>query len=103
LFEISLYSHSKIPMVGASGAIAGLMGGYLKFFPNHRIDVLFALGWYFKIITLPAWTMLIYWFFFQLISGLGALAFFSFSPIAYFVHLGGFLSGFLLVGFLKKK
>ncbi len=103
LFEISLHSNSKTPMVGASGAIAGLMGGYLRIFPNHRIDTLLTLGWYWRIITLPAWTMLIYWVLFQLISGLGTLAFFSFSNVAYFAHLGGFFTGFLLVDLFKKR
>jgi membrane associated rhomboid family serine protease len=103
LCEIYLHPFSKAPMVGASGAIAGLMGGYLRLFPNYKIDVLLTLGWYFKLVTLPAWTMLIYWFLFQLISGLGALTFFSFSQIAYFAHLGGFLAGFFLVDFFKRR
>lgn len=103
LSEILLHPYSKVPMVGASGAIAGLMGGYLRLFPNYRVDVLLTLGWYFKVVTLPAWTMLIYWFLFQLISGFGAFSFFSFSQVAYFAHLGGFLVGFLLVDLFKKR
>jgi len=103
LTEIIFHPYSKIPMVGASGAIAGLMGAYLRIFPTHKIDVLLTLGWYFRVVSLPAWTMLIYWFLFQLISGLGSLAFFSLSNIAYFAHLGGFLVGFLLIDFFKKR
>jgi|YelNatPaOPRAMG01_1025707.scaffolds.fasta_scaffold04096_5 membrane associated rhomboid family serine protease len=103
LFEVAFHPHLKTPMVGASGAIAGLLGGYLRLFPYHKVDVLLTLGWYWRVISLPAWTMLIYWFLFQLISGLGSLTFFNFSSIAYAAHLGGFLTGFFLVGFFNKN
>jgi len=64
---------STIPMLGASGAIAGLMGGYLVLFPRHRIDVLIPWGFWFEELTLPAWTMLIYWIIFQVFGSLGSL------------------------------
>jgi membrane associated rhomboid family serine protease len=103
LSEIFLHPSSEIPMLGASGAIAGLMGGYLYLFPRHKIDVLFSFGFYFKVIGLPAWTMLVYWFFFQLLYGIGSLASPYLRGVAFFAHIGGFLAGLLFARFWKKK
>ena len=102
IFQIFTNPSSKIPMVGASGAIAGLMGGYLYLFPKRKIDVLFSFGWFLRVVTLPAWTMLFYWFFYQLIYGLGSLTLPSIRGIAYFAHIGGFLTGFLTIKLWKK-
>jgi len=103
IFQIFTNPSSKIPMVGASGAIAGLMGGYLYLFPKRKIDVLFSFGWFLRVVTLPAWTMLFYWFFYQLIYGLGSLTLPSIGGIAYFAHIGGFLIGFLTIKLWKKR
>jgi len=103
LAQILISPSSLIPILGASGAIAGVMGGYLFFFPTHPIDILFSFGWIIRDATVPAWSMLFYWFFFQLISGLGSLALPQEAGIAYFAHLGGFLTGFLLAFFCSKK
>jgi membrane associated rhomboid family serine protease len=88
---------SRVPMVGASGAIAGVMGAYLVKFPRSRI---YTLIFYIFITTLdvPAWVMLIYWFAIQFFSGLGSLA----APTAqggtaFFAHVGGFLAGIALI------
>ena len=88
-----------IPNLGASGAIAGLMGGYLLLFPGHRIDILLTLGFYFKKITVPAFTILFYWLAAQVFSGFGTLAVTDqiTGGVAYFAHIGGFLAGFLLL------
>lgn len=86
---------STIPMVGASGAIAGVMGGYLALFPRHRIDVLFSFGFFLRQATVPAFTMLFYWFVFQLLSGTGGLVLIDEAAggVAYFAHIGGFAFG----------
>ena len=88
---------SSIPQVGASGAIAGVMGGYLLLYPQHRIDILFSFGWWYEQATLPAWTMLFYWFLAQLLTGVGSLGMVEEGGVAYFAHLGGFLAGMILV------
>lgn len=94
---------STIPNLGASGAIAGIMGGYLLLFPKHKIDVLFSWGFYFKQITVPAYTMLFYWFFAQLFYGVGSLAMPMGGGIAFFAHAGGFATGYLLLKPFKNK
>ncbi len=86
---------SPIPTVGASGAIAGVMGGYLLLFPKARVDVLIIFIVFFRIFPLPAWAMLIFWFGLQLFSG--AAADITLGGVAYWAHAGGFVIGFLLV------
>jgi len=93
---------SSIPNIGASGAIAGLMGGYLVLFPQNRIDVLFTWGWTYRQATVPAYFMLFYWFLAQLFSGVGSLALPAGGGIAYFAHIGGFLTGYLIVKIFKR-
>ncbi len=85
---------SSIPMVGASGAIAAVMGGYLLMFPRARIDVLVLLVVFIKIFTIPAWLMLGLWFALQLVSGLqmDVLG----GGVAYWAHAGGFIVGVVL-------
>lgn len=85
---------SEIPMVGASGAIAGVMGGYLLLFPKARVDVLVILVVIFKVIPVPAWLMLGLWFALQLFSGIGADA--MAGGVAYWAHAGGFVVGLAL-------
>ena len=85
---------SPIPMVGASGAIAGVMGGYLLLFPRARVDVLIILIVIFRVIPVPAWITLGLWFALQLLSGVGADP--STGGIAYWAHAGGFLIGLVL-------
>ncbi|MDJ0826459.1 MAG: rhomboid family intramembrane serine protease [Rhodobacter sp.] len=83
---------SLVPTVGASGAIAGVMGGYLLFYPRARVDVLFIFIIIFKIFPIPAWIMLGVWFALQLFGGVGADM--SVGGVAYWAHAGGFIIGF---------
>ncbi len=85
---------SLIPLVGASGSIAGVMGGYLLLFPNARVDVLFIFIIIFKIFPVPAWIMLGVWFALQLVNGVGSDA--SVGGVAYWAHVGGFVIGIAL-------
>ncbi|GGL72182.1 rhomboid family intramembrane serine protease [Wenxinia marina] len=85
---------SPIPTVGASGAIAGVMGAYLLFFPKAKVDVLIILVIIFRIIPVPAWLMLAIWFGIQLLGGFGAQA--ESGGVAYWAHAGGFVAGFVL-------
>ncbi len=85
---------SNVPMVGASGAIAGVMGGYLLMFPRARIDVLVILILFIKVFTIPAWLMLGLWFGLQLVSGLSMDL--VGGGVAYWAHAGGFIAGVVL-------
>ncbi|MCU0853675.1 MAG: rhomboid family intramembrane serine protease [Rhodobacteraceae bacterium] len=85
---------SMIPMVGASGAIAGVMGGYLLLFPKARVDVLLFLIIIIRVIPVRAWIMLGVWFALQLVGGYSANS--QTGGVAYWAHAGGFVAGFLL-------
>ncbi|EAR50081.1 rhomboid family protein [Oceanicola granulosus HTCC2516] len=85
---------SQIPMVGASGAIAGVMGGYLLLYPKAKVDVLLILIVIFRIIPVPAWLMLGVWFALQVFNGVGADL--SAGGTAYWAHAGGFVIGLVL-------
>lgn len=86
---------SPVPTVGASGAIAGVMGGYLLLFPKARVDILVILIIFFRIIAIPAWLMLGLWLMFQFLGGLGADP--NGGGVAYWAHAGGFFIGLGLV------
>ncbi len=85
---------SQIPMVGASGAIAGVMGGYLLLFPRAKIDVLFIFVIFFRIFALPAWIILGIWLGLQVFSGLATPT--GGGGVAYWAHVGGFIAGLVL-------
>ena len=88
---------SVVPTVGASGAIAGVMGGYLLLFPKARVDILVILIVIFRIIPLPSWIMLGLWFAFQLWGSFGSLGQTEGGGVAYWAHSGGFVIGVLLM------
>lgn len=85
---------STIPMVGASGAIAGVMGGYLLMFPKARVDILIILIIIFRVIPVPAWIVLGAWFGIQLVQG--AMTPTELGGVAYWAHAGGFAAGLLM-------
>jgi membrane associated rhomboid family serine protease len=99
LLQIFVDPASSIPNLGASGAIAGLLGGYLVLFPKHKIDVLIPLGFYFREASVSASFMLVYWIIFQFISGFGSLG--IGGGVAYFAHIGGFICGICITVFVK--
>jgi membrane associated rhomboid family serine protease len=90
---------SRIPTVGASGAIAGVMGAYLIKFPRAEIRVLIWLIFFVTTVDIPAVLLLIFWFLSQLTNGYGAIAHthVSDSGVAWFAHIGGFVAGMILV------
>lgn len=94
LAQILSAPHSPVPMVGASGAIAGVMGGYLLLFPRARVDVLLIFIIFFRIIPIPAWIMLGLWLAMQFIGGANADP--DVGGVAYWAHAGGFVVGILL-------
>lgn len=92
--QVALAPESQVPMVGASGAIAGVMGGYLLMFPKARVDILLIFIVFIRSFPLPAWVVLVLWFALQLLSGLGAEA--GTGGVAYWAHIGGFAAGLAL-------
>jgi membrane associated rhomboid family serine protease len=86
---------SPVPVVGASGAISGLMGAYLVLYPRVRIQTLFILIIFIRVIPLPAWLVLVYWFALQVLSG--TLAPLDGGGVAFWAHVGGFVAGAVLV------
>ena len=85
---------SAVPTVGASGAIAGVMGGYLLLFPRAKVDILLIIIIFFRVVTLPAYVMLAVWFGLQFFGGLGADP--DSGGVAYWAHSGGFIAGLVL-------
>ena len=85
---------SQVPTVGASGAIAGVMGGYLLLYPKARVDVLVIFIIFFRIFPIPAWITLGLWFALQMFGGFGSPA--DEGGVAYWAHAGGFVAGILL-------
>jgi len=85
-------SNPLIPSLGASGAISGILGGYIVLFPSKRVRVI----WFLTVISVPAILAIGLWFAFQLVSGIGMLGG-QVGGIAYGAHIGGFLAGVLLV------
>ena len=83
---------ANIPMVGASGAIAGVLGGYLLLYPRAKVDILFIFIIFFRIFAIPAWIVLGVWFGMQLLSS-GAD-----DGVAYMAHIGGFIGGAAMAG-----
>jgi membrane associated rhomboid family serine protease len=88
---------SIIPMVGASGAISGVLGAYLLLYPRVRVHTLIILPIYITTVALPAWVMLGYWIVIQTLSGVVGLREVEKGGVAFFAHVGGFVAGFLLV------
>src|SRR5262249_13271469 len=97
LAQVVLNPASGVPMVGASGAISGVMGAYLILFPRVRVFCLIFLGFFITSIALPAWTMLLYWAAIQLVSVLIGLAAQEAGGVAFGAHVGGFLAGVILI------
>ena len=87
---------SAVPMVGASGAIGGVMGAYAILYPRARVHMLVVLGFYVTRIVVPAVLMLGYWLLLQLVSGIPALEG-SGGGIAFWAHIGGFAAGIVLI------
>jgi membrane associated rhomboid family serine protease len=85
---------SQIPMVGASGAIAGVMGAYLLMFPRARVDVLIFIVIFIRVFPMPAWVVLGLWIGIQVVSG--AVTPIDGGGVAYWAHVGGFVAGVVL-------
>ncbi|HLO32019.1 MAG TPA: rhomboid family intramembrane serine protease, partial [Anaerolineales bacterium] len=103
LLQAYILPTSQVPMIGASGAIAGVLGAYLVSFPRSRIASLVPILFIFTIIEVPAVIFLIFWFVSQLYSGLFAMQGANASGIAWWAHIGGFIFGLIMVVFFARK
>ena len=90
---------SSIPMVGASGAISGIMGAYLVLFPRARVKTLLVLIVFFTVLEVPAFVYLLYWLGLQLLSSASGLD----AGVAFWAHIGGFVAGAVLVPFFRRR
>ncbi|MEN3186527.1 MAG: rhomboid family intramembrane serine protease [Atribacterota bacterium] len=95
LVHALIFPNSLLPVVGASGAIAGVMGGYLVFFPYARVVVMVFWGFFVQFVRVPALVLLGFWILLQIVYGLFSLAFPNYGGVAWFAHLGGFALGAL--------
>ena len=102
LAQIQINTGSQIPMVGASGAIAGVLGAYLFRFPRATVHVLVILIIFITFIRVPAMVVIGFWFLSNLTAGLGTLGIEETGGTAWFAHLGGFVSGVVLNQIFKQ-
>src|SRR5215216_5452425 len=103
LLQTYILPTSLVPMIGASGAVAGILGAYLILFPRSRIASLVPILFIFTIIEIPAMLFLIFWFASQIYSGLFAVQGGGSSGIAWWAHIGGFIFGVIMVSFFAIK
>lgn len=101
--QVAMYPHSNLPTVGASGAIAGVLGAYFILFPRARV-----LTWFFVFVFyIPAWVMLGYWFVFQFLAGAASLSLAQagrdVGGVAVWAHVGGFVAGMVMVKLFPER
>ena len=97
--------NSAIPLVGASGAISGVLGAYIVLFPRGNIRTLVVLGFFITVVMIPAWVQIGLWFVLQFFNGFASLGVQTEESggVAYFAHIGGFVAGALLVWLFKDR
>jgi membrane associated rhomboid family serine protease len=103
LAQVAADPQSAVPMVGASGAISGVMGAYLVLFPRVRVFTMIPLGFYATSVALPAWAMLIYWTFLQVAGGVTSTFSEQSGGVAFWAHLGGFVAGVVLIKLFARR
>lgn len=89
--------HSLTPMIGASGAISGILGAYLLLFPRAGVYTLIFLGFFVQIVKIPALIVIGFWAIVQFINGLVSTGLVKQGGVAWFAHIGGFLTGLLTI------
>ncbi len=100
--QVMMSPASRVPMVGASGAISGVLGGYLLLFPHARILTLVPIFFLIPILEIPAVIVLGLWFAAQILNGLGTISFEG-GGVAFFAHIGGFVAGMVLVHIFRSR
>jgi membrane associated rhomboid family serine protease len=105
IVHVAFNAYSTMPTVGASGAIAGVMGAYLVTFPKARIHTLVFVLFFVTTTDIPAAFILVYWFIMQIFSGYGSIAHTHVTDtgVAWFAHIGGFLTGMLMIRLMGTR
>jgi len=103
LTQVALSPDSMLPTVGASGAIAGVLGAYLISFPRSRVVTLVPIFIFPWIVEIPAIAYLVLWFLMQLVAGVATLGQADMGGVAWWAHIGGFVAGLLAVGFVAPS
>jgi membrane associated rhomboid family serine protease len=105
LVHIITNPHSGVPTIGASGAVAGIMGAYFRFFPHARVETVIPPFFFGPVFVLPALIFLGWWFLLQFFNGALSLLARSgdFAGVAWWAHVGGFAVGMILVLFARRK
>jgi len=101
--HILLEPASTVPMIGASGAISGVLGAYMIRFPRAHVHVLVFFIWLIRIVRMPALLVLGFWFVIQIFSGFGSLGMQEKGGTAWFAHIGGFAAGMVLIFLFQKR
>ncbi len=103
LTQVALAPDSEVPMIGASGAISGILGAYMMLFPRARVVTLVPIWFFLQFIRVPAVVFLVVWFGLQFLSGLVSRQFAMTGGVAFWAHVGGFIAGVLLIVPFKKR
>lgn len=103
LSHIIIDPNSSVPMVGASGAISGVLGAYFLRFPRTRVHVVIFFFFFIRVVRVSALFVLGLWFIMQVLSGLGSLGIGGGGGVAWFAHIGGFVTGMILIFPFEKK
>ena len=101
LAQVAIGPTSDVPMVGASGAVSGVLGAYLVLFPHAHVTTLIILGFFFRVVRIPALVVLGFWIVLQVLNGLGSFG--ARGGVAFFAHIGGFLAGIGLLFVLRPR
>jgi membrane associated rhomboid family serine protease len=101
LAQVVVNPTSDVPMVGASGAVSGVLGAYLLLFPHAHVTTLIILGFFFRVVRVPALIVLGFWIVIQVLNGLGSFG--ARGGVAFFAHIGGFLAGIALLFVLRPR
>jgi|LDZU01.1.fsa_nt_gi membrane associated rhomboid family serine protease len=102
LTQVLINPYSKVPMIGASGAVAGVLGAYFILFPKARVTTLIFFGFFIRLIKVPALFVLGLWIIFQIFYGLSNLSVQGANAgVAWFAHIGGFIGGIILIKLFK--
>ena len=101
--QVAIGPNVRVPTIGASGAIAGVLGAYILMFPRARVDNVLLMWYFIRIVQLPAIVVLGFWFVLQLFNGLLSFGLAASGGIAWFAHIGGFIVGMVLGPLLRRR